>query len=338
MSDIALYVVQTRTEGTIGASDAPAALGLSKYCSPLTVWRRLRGEYVDDTRPPFVQEAAEFGHLFEPVIRGRYAVQRTALVVVPTHSFAYEDWMHATPDGIVIRSTTPDSVGTEEWDKSELPPIADGLLQIKMRSAYLRDEWLHSVPAETEVQVRVEMAVCGLPWSDVAVLIGGNQMLVHRVERDLALEDRILTDLRAFWQMVKDGREPSPDHTAAWRAHVSEKMRPTKVTMTADDELREIVDYWLEQRRKRKKYQEEEDAAKNDLLLRLAAAGATAIDLGGDRKVTAYKVGGRTDYKGYANALVDIVTKARLQAPNTAAYKTEGKTWSLRAPSDDGDE
>ena len=327
MGSLVVGVDQTRNHGTIGASDAAAALGMSKYCSPLTVWRRLRGEHVDDTRPPFVQEAAEFGHLFEPVIRGRYAVQRNALVMVPTHSFVHEDWLHATPDGIVIKSTTPDSVGTEEWDLDTLPPLSDGLVQIKMRSAYLRDEWLHGVPAETELQVRVEMMVTGLPWSDVAVLIGGNQMLVHRVERDLELEANILRDLRRFWELVQTGKEPPVDSSEAWRDFASSKMRATKVTITPDDETRELVEYWLEQRRKRRRAEEEESAAKTDLLLRLAAAGATAIDLGGDKKVTAYKVGGRTDWKGVAASL-----GCKVAPPQ---FKSEGKTWSLRSSGED---
>ena len=355
MSDIALQVEQTRAEGMLGASEAAAALGLDRYVSPLVIWKRLRGLPTDEVRSPALDEAASWGNAIEPLVRGQYSLQRGRVIVVPTASTRFEDWLRSTPDGMVLEQTPPPGASVEYVKPLALPPqpqtlssdeaslvdpewrdLVDGLLQVKNRSAYLRDDWKDGAPAKEEIQCRVEMAVCDLPWNDCAVLIGGNMMLVHRIERDLALEDRILTDLRAFWQMVKDGREPSPDHTAAWRAHVSEKMRPTKVTMTADDELREIVDYWLEQRRKRKKYAEEEDAAKNDLLLRLAAAGATAIDLGGDRKVTAYKVGGRTDYKGYAAALLPFVPIGK--DPKIEKFKTEGKTWSLRAPSDDGDE
>ncbi len=345
MTDIALQVVQTRTEGMLGASEAAAALGLDKYTSPLTVWKRLRGLPTDEVRSPALDEAASWGQALEPVVRGKYALDRNALVMVPVSSFQYEQWLRATPDGIVVAgipigaSINPPAPRTYVMEMPRDIAMRDpewrenaGMLQVKCRSAFLRDEWRHGVPAKEEVQVRVEMAVCDLPWSDVAVLIGGNQMLVHRVERDLALEDRVLTDLRAFWQMVKDGREPSPDHTAAWRQHVSEKMRPTKVTMTADDELREIVDYWLEQRRKRNRAEEEEEAAKTDLLLRLSAAGATAIDLGNDRKVTAYAVGAKPRWKEYAISLGGEST-----APEK--FRGTGKpSWTLRAPSDDGDE
>ncbi len=340
MSDIALYVVQTRTEGMLGASEAAAALGLDRFTSPLTIWKRLRGLPTDEVRSPALDEAASWGHSLEPVIRGKYALDRNVGVFVPSGSFERDGWLRATPDGFVVPLGSYGKLGgpcglerpgTYEWTLIGINASVAGLLQVKNRSAFLRDDWKGGTPPKEEIQCRVEMAVCDLPWNDCAVLIGGNQMLVHRVERDLALEDRILTDLRAFWQMVKDGREPSPDHTEAWRRHVSEKMRPSKVVLVADEETAEVVAYWLEQRRKRKKAQDEEDAARNDLLLRLSAAGATAIDLGHDKRITAYKTGGRTDWKAFAQSIA---------GPNDAPpqFKTEGKTWSLRAPSDDGDE
>lgn len=334
MTDIALQVVQTRTEGMLGASEAAAALGLDKYTSPLTVWKRLRGLPTDEVRSPALDEAAEWGQALEPVVRGKYALLRRRNIAVPLFSLERDGWLRASPDGFVM-SMDIESPTTSSLDRRGVElnrPHFSGLYQGKTASAWLRDEWEGGIPAKYEIQVRVEMAVTDLPWCDVCCLLGGQRFIGPvRIERDMALEDRLLTDLRAFWALVQSGREPSPDHTAAWRSHVSEKMRQTKVTMTADDELREIVDYWLEQRRKRKKYAEEEDAAKNDLLLRLAAAGATAIDLGGDRKVTAYKVGGRTDYKGWATELAG-------KAAVPAKFKAEGKTWGLRAPSDDGDE
>lgn len=325
MSDLVVAVDQVRNKGTIGASDAAAALGLSKYTSPLTVWHRLRGLDTNEERSPSLDEAAEFGHLIEPIIRGRYAVKNQRLVHVPETSFVRDGWLHATPDGLVDKQSG--EMGTVALSATTIPPSVEGVLQCKNRHAFARDDWRDGVPPPEQVQIRVELAVCNLPWSDCAVLIGGNRMLVHRVERDAALEDRILTDLSAFMRLVREGIEPSPDHTAAWRQHVSEKMRPTKVLITPDEEMRELVDFWLRQRRKRKQIEEEEEAAKNDIMLRLSAAGATGIDLGERGKVTAYKTGARTDWKGYAQSLNPN--------PPPQKYVKESKTWALRAPQDD---
>lgn len=323
---IALHVDQTRAPGLIGASDAPAVLGLDKYKSPLSVWRELRGEDVEDTTPPFVREAAEWGQALEPVVRGRYALQAGAWVWVPSESFRREGWLRATPDGLVCIGAA--NAQTCDWHGDNIPDDVAGMLQVKCRSAFLRDEWLHGVPAKEEVQVRVEMAVCDLPWSDVAVLIGGNQMLVHRVERDLELEANILRDLRKFWELVQSGKEPPVDASEAWRDYASSKMRPTKVTMQADEDVRELVEYWLEQKRKRDRYAEEADAARNDIMLRLSAAGATAIDLGNDRKVSAYQVRSRTDWKAYALSLGGL-------AKPPEQFRPDSKTWALRGPKGD---
>lgn len=338
MSTIALPVDQVRSEGLIGASEAAAALGHDRYKSPITLWRQLRGLDTADERPDHVNEAAEWGQALEPVVRGKYALVRDVLVMVPEQSFTMDGWLRATPDGLVFalpRGTPhgdpPPAVlpWTEAEERAE-PRWREkaGLYQGKTCSAFLRDEWEGGIPAKYEIQVRVEMAVTRLPWCDVCCLVGGQRFVgPFRIERDLKLEDRLLTDLRAFWDMVKEGREPNPDHTAAWRQHISERMRPSKVTIQADEDLAELVEYWLECKRKAGRAEEEADEARNELLLKLSAAGATAILLPDGRKVTAYKTGGRTDWKGYAMSL------GGKEPP--ANFKAESKTWALRAPNDE---
>jgi hypothetical protein len=102
--------------------------------------------------------------------------------------------------------------------------------------------------------------------------------------------------------MVKFGREPTVDHTDAWRLHVSEKMDRVKPTMVmADTEMTMDIAMWREARIARKRATKDEELRKNAILLRLSAAGATRIDCG-DR------------------------------ADNVTAYKTKN-TWALRTPS-----
>lgn len=348
---VAVRVDQDRADGMLGASDAAAALGLDPYTAPITVWRRLRGLEVDDTKPDFVREAAEWGSALEPIVRGKYALTSGMAVLVPTSSVVMDGWLRCTPDGFAIRPTKTDDHLVEagqvyEWnnaaDRTERLTWQDrailharaagelGLYEGKTASLYKRDEWAVGVPAVYEIQCRVQMAVTKLPWCDVRCLVGGQTYVAPvRLERDAALEDRILTDLRAFWGLVQSGTEPGPDHTKAFAAHVSEKMRPSKVSLDVrqDDELAQVVQYWLAQRKKASQAKEEADAAKNDLLLRLSAAGATGIQLANGAKITAYRAGGRTDWKGVAISL------GCSSAPE--AYKTPGKTWTLRAPGDE---
>lgn len=330
MTDIALQVHQTRSEGTIGASDAACALGFDPYRSPLTLWRQLRGLHVDDDKPEAVREAAEWGQALEPVVRGKYALKTSSRVVVPSHSFVMNGWLSCTPDGFVLPGH---ELGA---GVIEMPPqlgilnasAYDGLYEGKTCSAYLRDDWEEGVPAKHELQARVQMAVTGLPWVDVCCLVGGQRFVGPiRITRDQTLEDRILTDLQAFWSLVKNGIEPSVDGTAAWREHVSERMAAikSKVVIAASGELAKDIEAWKQARRAKAISTAAEAEIKNRILLAMSAAGATGVMVDPDTKISAYRVGGRTDYKA---AYIDAT--GFKDAPDR--FKTKSLTWTIRAP------
>lgn len=338
MTDIALKVDQTRTEGTIGASDAACALGFDPYTSPLTLWRRLRGLPVNDDKPDAVREAAEWGQALEPVVRGKYALKANACVVVPSHSFIHDGWLSATPDGFVSRPPYDREGGPQVY---EMPPQLGllhperyaGLYEGKTCSAYLRDEWEDGVPTKHEIQARVQMAVTGLPWVDVCCLVGGQKFVGPiRIERDAALEDRLLADLRAFWSLVRSGAEPSVDGTAAWRDAISERMSAikAKVVIAASGELAKDIEAWKMARSAKATATKIEAEIKNRILLAMSAAGATGIMVDANTKITAYKSGGRTDWKGYATSL------GGKEAP--AHFKTPSTTWTIKAPWGSDDE
>lgn len=319
---VAVAVDQQRDLRYLGASEAAGVLGLDKYNPPIAIWRRHRGLRV----PPDEgnSEAAYWGTVLEPVIRGKYAIDRKVRVFVPTSSYVMDDWLRCTPDGLVQELTfAPEDIGTWEYDPAatrEHNPDGDGEwqttelvhqlrasghiggLQVKTCSAWLEDDWRDGPPAKYEVQCRVEMAVADTPWVDIVCLCGGQKQIGPlRIERDAAIETRLLESLHEFWGMVQFGREPSVDHTDAWRLHVGEKMDRVKPTMvTADGAMTLQIAQWREQRIARKRAEHAEDKAKNELLLRLSAAGATKIDCG-DR------------------------------ADNVTAYKTKN-TWALRTP------
>lgn len=303
---IAVPVEQERAESMLGASEAGAVLGLDKYSSPMTIWRRHRGLPTNDKE----NEAALWGQVLEPVVRGRYAIDRKVRVWVPSASYTLDGWLRATPDGIVPDPTTSEWGRTDEFDPREVhhrellrwPEVAGGL-SVKTCSAYLADEWIGGPPAKYEAQSRVEMAVVDLPWVDILCLVGGQKLVgPFRIERDMAIERAILERLRAFWSMVQDGREPTVDDSDAWRMHVSEKLGTSApVEVQADAAMLDTVKRWKEARAARKAAERDEEAVKNELLLRLSAAGATKVDAGALGK--------------------------------PAAYRTKSGTWALRIPS-----
>lgn len=303
--DVVVPVEQDRDESRLGASEAPAVLGLDPYKSPMAVWRRHRGLPVHERE----NEPALWGQLLEPVVRGRYALDRKVRVWVPTASYTFEDWLRCTPDGLVQEFDLQGSVPAEvhQFDPNEADDIGDGNaayirdqiasgavvgLQVKTCSAYLADDWIGGPPPKHEAQCRVEMAVCNLPAVDIICLIGGQKLVgPFRIERDLRIEADIIVKLRAFWGMVEAGEEPTVDDSDAWRLHVSEKLgtRPS-LEVVADEAQRDIVRRWRDKRRARKAAESAEDAVKNELLLALSATGAKKLDAGDLGKPSAYRV------------------------------------------------
>jgi predicted phage-related endonuclease len=288
---VVLGVDQSRNESCLGASEAAGVLGLDKYNPPIKIWRRHRGLPLP---PDGNNEAALWGSLIEPVVRGHYALETNAYVYVPTESMTMDGWLRCTPDGLVWELRGPEVVADLDGHAAKLANMAgvpDGILQVKTCSAWLEDDWEAGPPAKYEVQARVEMAVVGRPWNDVPCLCGGQRYLgPFRIERDLAIEDRILTSLAEFWKMVVDGTEPSVDHTEAWRMHVSEKMertRPTVITATGDMLLE--VERWRRLRAAVNRAERDLETTKNRVLLYLGASGGTRIDAGKLGRATAYR-------------------------------------------------
>lgn len=333
-TDVVLAVDQSRAEGFIGASEVPAALGLVKYRSPMAVWRQLRDGVVEPV-PDAVREAAEFGVLFEPVIRGQYAMTERKRVLVPRESLTFGGWLRATPDGIVVDAFDHQDIGTEEWQGGTFPHGA-GLLQVKCRSAYQADAWADGPPPAEEVQCRVEMAVTGAPWNDLVCVLGGNRRVKYRIERDLKIEENILRDARAFWDLVQSGTPPTVDHSEAWQSYASSKMQHTKVAIVADADCRAFMVELRQARTERKRAERQEAELKSQLLLRLGAAGATVMTDAELGKLSAFPNPAKMQWKEYAEHLERLVNDTTTWRGTDAVmrdrWKKPGDGWQLRVP------
>lgn len=363
VASIAVPVAQTRDDTLLGASEAAAVLGLDKYRSPMSVWLAKRaaraGERLaPEDRPDFVREAAEWGQVLEPVIRGKYALTTGRMVYVPQQSIATPPlgardglpdsaWLRCTPDGFVIGGANPANGHSlvEECVGGFVPADAVGLLQVKTCSAYKADEWTDGVPPAYEVQVRVEMAVCQLPWCDVVCLVGGQRYVgPFRIHRDVNIESNILTDLRAFWQHVLDGTPPPVDASEAWHRHASSQMKHgSKLAIEADDDCRAFLVELRQARIERKRAEKQETELKNQILLRLGAASATVLDGGDLGKISAFPNPARMDWKGYAEYLEH---EFRAAMPGSIGelvtrrdrFKGTSSGWQIRTPRDWSDE
>ncbi|MFF4738803.1 YqaJ viral recombinase family protein [Streptomyces sp. NPDC001262] len=216
----------------IGGSEVAAVLGMSRYTSPYEVYLDKRGELpLDRPQPAVLAEAAFWGQTHEPTI-ARVFAERTGLGVIEgpgTLAHVERRWMLANVDRYVLTpgESTPSS-----------------LLEIKTRSAYQLDEWLRGIPDGPALQTHWYLAVTGYQHAHVAALLGGNRLLVHRVERDEQLVEHLVELVGRFWQGVLDGTPPPIDGSAATEdllGHLYD-VRTDAVTVADPDDVLPLLD------------------------------------------------------------------------------------------------
>lgn len=184
-------------KGGIGSSDAAAAVGLHPYKSQLQLWMEKTGrdgnlpvvDPNDDSSPMY------WGTLLEPVVAAHYTrrtgrrVRRiNAVLQHPEHP-----WMLANID-------------------REVTGAADvQILECKTAGINGARLWRDGVPEYVQLQVMHQLAVTGKAAADVAVLLGGQELQVFRIERDDAMIAQLVALEQQFWGYVERDQEPPAD-------------------------------------------------------------------------------------------------------------------------------
>ena len=181
----------------IGSSDAATAVGLNPYQSQLELWMHKTGKAdllpaidpSDDTSPMF------WGTLLEPIVAAHYT-KRTGNKVRRVNAVLQHPkypWMLANVDREVV--------GSKDVQ----------LLECKTAGIHGARLWKDGVPEYVQLQVMHQLAVTGYRAADVAVLIGGQELRIFRIERDEALIARLIEMEHAFWQSVESHTPPAGD-------------------------------------------------------------------------------------------------------------------------------
>jgi len=181
-----------RSQG-IGSSDAAAAIGLSTYKCSLSLWLEKNGRKQPDDLTQV--DAVRWGTVLEPVLAKVYAektgrkVRRVnAILQHPEHPFMLAN-----------------------LDREVVTPNGTGVLEIKTAGYYSAQLWEDGIPVAYQCQVLHQLAVTGHAWADVAVLIGGQDFRIYRIERD---DDKIADLIHRetlFWNSVINDQQPDPD-------------------------------------------------------------------------------------------------------------------------------
>jgi putative phage-type endonuclease len=184
----------------IGASDAAAVLGVSPWRGPLQVYC----EKLQIAEPdPVEVEAMEWGLALETPIAARYQ-RETGRTVIDPGLFT----IHRSPEHPFMLATVDRFI--------ETPDRGRGVLEIKTTGGY-RGEWDTDAPLPYQIQILHQMAVTGVQWGSLAVLVGGQKFLWLDVERNDEFIAALVEREREFWDRVERRDPPSPDASESCR-------------------------------------------------------------------------------------------------------------------------
>lgn len=162
---------------------------------PLEVWQREAGLPKSD--PNDEESPTYWGNILEPIVANHYA-RRTGnrvrrINAVLQHPDPKLDWMLANIDREVIGASDVQ------------------ILECKTAGINGARLWKEGVPVYVQLQVMHQLAVTGKQTADVAVLLGGQHLEIHRIERDDELIARLVDLERDFWGYVQRDTPPPAD-------------------------------------------------------------------------------------------------------------------------------
>ena len=186
---------------SIGASDAAAALGVCPWKSPFQLWAEKTG--IADPPDLDAVEAVAWGTILEPIVAVAYGSQSGRKV---DHNDDAEVTRH--PERPFLTATL-DAIQTDK-DRGI------GALEIKTAGHWVGKQWLDGdPPLHYQVQLQHQLAVTGMSWGTLCVLIGGQKMLWFDTERNDDFIERMIDKEAFFWTQVLDKIPPEPDGSIA---------------------------------------------------------------------------------------------------------------------------
>lgn len=311
----ALRLADTRTldrgqwlevrKGGIGSSDAAAAVGLNPYKSRLELWLEKTGRAAANDDHQGMDDPRFWGTLLEPYVAVAYQ-QKTdhkvrkvnAVLQHPTFSF-----MLANIDREVVGS----------------PDVQ--ILECKTAGEFGSRLWKGGVPEYVELQVQHQLAVTGKEAADVAVLLCGQKLEVHRIERDEEVISRLVVLESQFWEyVITDTPPPADGSESAARAlrHLYQG-NDTTLDFTGNAELGNAFDALAELDQEIATKTREAERMKQVIQQAMGHA-SKAVFANGVVTFKRAKDGARIDTKGLAAGHPDIAARYTVTTPGSRRF------------------
>ncbi len=293
----------------LGGSAMPALLGVSRFNTPLDVWRG----FFNVAKARVQTYPMERGIFLEPVAAGWFTRNVHELSAYPGGFFRHPDERFRSlvghPDGIIApkesRGGTPGL-----WECKV--PLSDGF----------NDAVELGVSGENMVQVQTYLEITGLDWGQFCIFDPGAwRGHIPEFERDAALIDNIKDAYQQFWNRHILTREPPDDIQEIIRRVAIPTVGDTATVLREHEHLK-ILDRYVEAHRTWK------------MAERIATAAGERMrdlmeELGSDFAVD--RTGKKIYYREVVSRKIDV-TLLRERFPEIAAQvEVEQRTRPLKA-------
>ncbi|MBO3445852.1 lambda-exonuclease family protein [Clostridium sp. CCUG 7971] len=181
----------------IGGSDAASVLGLSPYKSSMSVYMdKIAQNYYADKEDinEEVNYRMELGNKLENFVASEFTLKTGKKV--------------RNINGILKNDKYTFAIAN--IDRAVIGEKA--FLECKVTNTYSKKLWQKEVPIHYQIQCHHYMAVTGATHCYVAVLIGNEEFVIHKLDRDKDLINQIMDLEKMFWdKCVIGGELPTPD-------------------------------------------------------------------------------------------------------------------------------
>lgn len=263
----------------IGGSDAASVLGLNPYKSSVSVYiekvdyihgvsmsdKNINGCKKDSSNEE-VNYRMELGNKLEDFVANEFSL-KTGLKV-------------RNVNGILKNDKYPFAIAN--IDRAVVGEKA--FLECKVTNSFNKKEWIKTIPIHYKIQMNHYMAVTGASHCYVAVLIGNEELVIHKIERDEDLIEEIMKLEEIFWNNCILGNElPMPDGSSDYSKTLDTLYKDSKCEELILFEAEKILERYDEVVKIYKDFEKEKKAIEQYLKLQMQNYEIAYV---GDRKIT----------------------------------------------------
>lgn len=279
----------------IGGSDAPSICGVKgAFGTPHTVYLEKVG--LAEATPPSLR--MRIGNQLEPFVAQLYQEERPYRLEVKEDVLRHPEF--------------PFMIGHVDRFVFNGQPGPVGLLEIKTTefSSEFGEEDSDEIPEAYNIQCQHYMAVTGMPWTDVAVLIRKDRLKIYHIERNDRLIDSLISLEKDFWENHVIAKVPPAVDESGGASEMLKRVYPTDAgrEIMATPEITAIGEALLSVRDKLKVFETEELGYKN-LIQEFMGEASTLLSPIGKFSWKQNKDSVKIDYKAVADAYAEMLKK-----------------------------